>query len=104
MIDLLILAEATAEAGVPPWLQAGGFATLLSLVCWWVYHTTSVAIPKIHQEQRDHVEKITTDHRETITTIVQEFRDENKEHRVACAQEKQMLWDQLQVRRQPHGS
>lgn len=115
MNEYLWLADATSDAVVPPWLQGGGFVTLLSLVCWWVWHNTAVAIPKIHAEQRDHMQKkdeehrshveaIVSDHKETTTTLLSEFRSEIKEQRATCAQEKQMLFDQLHGKRQPRAA
>jgi ABC-type nickel/cobalt efflux system permease component RcnA len=95
LVILWTLAETTE---VPPWMQAGGFMSLISLFAWWVWHTTSVGIPKMHQEQRTHVEQITKIHADTTATLVEEFRAESKEQRVACAEATKALWEHIKLK------
>ncbi len=102
MLDLFVLAQSAPD--IPPWVQNGGFGALLSLVIWYVWYQTSVHQPKIHERNQQHVEKVTAEHRQTITTIVEEFRAENKEHRQACVEEKKMLWNQLHNRHRTTGA
>ncbi len=97
MFDSL-LAQVTGP-DMPPWLQGGVLTVMVSLFSWWIYHTTSTAIPKMHQEQREHVEKIVTKSNDTIKMLVDEFRADSKEQRAVCAEEKRLIWEQIQARK-----
>lgn len=84
-----------AQADIPPWAQTTVLGAIVALFVWWIRYNTAVAIPKINQENRKHVEVIAASHASTVEKLVSEFRAENKENRIQCAEEKRLLFEKL---------
>jgi len=95
MESLVSLAQVEVPPWLSGWLNSGGIMVMIPLFSWWIWYTTSISGPRKDREHREHVKELNTQHAGTIENIVTEFRAENKEHRAACAHDKQMLIEQL---------
>lgn len=68
----VVLGQVDAPDNTPNWLNAAGGLTSLGFAVWYAWFVTTKTIP-----ERDKV------HAETIKTMTEEFRDEQKETRAA---------------------
>lgn len=73
---------------------------VLGILAWFLWYTTKVTIPNIHKHNNDLIEKIISDHRNTISEVTQRFSDdlrgERDARRLEITEERQLRKQEMQ--------
>lgn len=107
----MTVAALLAEAGptaistdVPPWMQPATIAGLMGIMCWSLWYEKSKAEPRRQKDARDEraahdtmIRGIIAEHNDLVKKVVDDFRGDLREERVARSDEIRALREAFEV-------
>lgn len=84
---LPMLAEASLDPTAMGWIDLVRTLGIAGILAWYLYHTTTVTLPKLNEKYTESVQKISDTNNATVQRICKEFQDSIKEERDARREE-----------------
>lgn len=84
---LPVLAEASLDPTAMGWIDLVRTLGIAGILAWYLYHTTTVTLPKLNEKYTESVQKISDTNNATVQKICKEFQDSIKEEREARREE-----------------
>lgn len=82
-----LLADTTIDTTGSVWIDLARTLGIAGILCWYLYHTTTITIPRASEKHAEVIQKITVEHNCTVEKICSEFQNSLKEERAARREE-----------------